>query len=162
MLERPEIRDSQIAACLQREYGLRVSRIAFLPLGADRDTAVFRVVADDETPYFLKLRSGVFDETSVALPRFLSDQGISQIIAPLATNSGRALRGVPLCHRPAQTLKTPPNLRESEASSSLASRKSRFPASFSKAAKLKTSKYPTQTVLAFPKDAGKIPFRDGN
>ena len=40
-------------------------------------------------PYFLKLRSGVFDETSVALPRFLSDQGIAQIIAPLATRSGQ-------------------------------------------------------------------------
>ncbi len=89
MLERPEIRDNQIAACLQHDYGLRVSRITFLPLGADRDTAVFRVVADDETPYFLKLRSGVFDETSVALPRFLSDQGIAQIIAPLATKSGQ-------------------------------------------------------------------------
>ena len=89
MLERPEIRDDQIAACLQHEYGLRVSQIAFLPLGADRNTAVFRVVADDETPYFLKLRGGVFDETSVALPKFLSDQGIAQIIAPLATRSGQ-------------------------------------------------------------------------
>jgi spectinomycin phosphotransferase len=89
MLERPEIRDDQIAACVQHDYGLRVSRIAFLPLGADRDTAVFRVVADDETPYFLKLRGGIFDETSVALPRFLRDQGIAQIIAPLATRSGQ-------------------------------------------------------------------------
>ena len=90
MLERPEIRDDQMAACLQREYGLRViSQVAFLPLGADRNTAVFRVIAEDEMPYFLKLRSGVFDETSVALPRFLSDQGIAQIIAPLATRSGQ-------------------------------------------------------------------------
>jgi spectinomycin phosphotransferase len=89
MLERPEIRDDQIVACIQQHYGLRVSRISFLPLGADRDTAVFRIVADDETPYFLKLRSGIFDETSVVLPRFLSDQGISQIIAPLATTSGQ-------------------------------------------------------------------------
>ena len=89
MLERPGIRDDQIAACLQREYGLRVSQIAFLPLGADRNTAVFRVIAGDETPYFLKLRGGVFDETSVTLPKFLSDQGIAQIIAPLATKSGQ-------------------------------------------------------------------------
>jgi len=90
MLERPEIRDDQMAACLQREYGLRViSQVAFLPLGADRNTAVFRVIAGDETPYFLKLRGGVFDETSVELPRFLSDQGISQIIAPHATKSGQ-------------------------------------------------------------------------
>jgi len=89
MLERPDLQDDQIAAGLQHEYGLRVAQVAFLPLGADLNTAVFRVVADDETPYFLKLRGGVFDETSVALPKFLSDQGITQIIAPLATKSGQ-------------------------------------------------------------------------
>ena len=71
MLERPDLQDDQLAACLQHEYGLRVSQIAFLPLGADRDTAVYRVVADDATPYFLR------------------DQGIAQIIAPLSTKSGQ-------------------------------------------------------------------------
>jgi spectinomycin phosphotransferase len=54
-------------------------------LGADLNTAVYRAVADDGTPYFCKLRGGVFDETSVTLPKFLSDQGIAQIIAPLET-----------------------------------------------------------------------------
>jgi len=74
---------------LQDEYGLRVVQVAFLPLGADLNTAVYRVVADDETPYFVKLRRGVFDETAVALPKSLRDQGIVQIIAPLTTKTGR-------------------------------------------------------------------------
>jgi spectinomycin phosphotransferase len=47
------------------------------------------VVADDETPYFCKLKRGIFDETSVALPNFLSEQGIGQIIPPLATKTGQ-------------------------------------------------------------------------
>jgi spectinomycin phosphotransferase len=89
MLEKPDLRDEKILACLQDEYGLPTAQVAFLPLGADRDTAVYRAVADDETPYFVKLRRGVFDETSVALPKCLSDQGIVQIIAPLATKAGR-------------------------------------------------------------------------
>jgi spectinomycin phosphotransferase len=89
MLEKPDLQDEQIIACLRNEYGLLVVQVAFLPLGADRDTAVYRVVADDETPYFVKLRRGVFDETSVALPKCLSDQGIVQIIAPLATKTGQ-------------------------------------------------------------------------
>jgi spectinomycin phosphotransferase len=89
MLEKPDLHDEQIIACLQNEYGLRAVQVAFLPLGADRDTAVYRAVADDETPYFVKLRQGVFDETSVALPKCLSDQGIVQIIAPLATKAGQ-------------------------------------------------------------------------
>jgi spectinomycin phosphotransferase len=89
MLEKPDIQDESIIACLRDEYGLNVARLAFLPLGADLNTAVYRAVADDETPYFCKLRGGVFDETSVALPKFLSDQGIAQIIAPLATQTGQ-------------------------------------------------------------------------
>ena len=64
-------------------------RIAFLPLGADRNTAVYRVVAADERPYFVKLRRDDFDEIAVALPKFLRNCGIGQIIAPMATLTGR-------------------------------------------------------------------------
>ena len=89
MLEKPNLPDEKIIACLQAAYGLRVATIAFLPLGADLNTVVYRVVADDATPYFVKLRSGLFDETSVALPKFLRDQSIAEIIAPLATSTGQ-------------------------------------------------------------------------
>jgi spectinomycin phosphotransferase len=74
---------------LQTDYRLQVSQITFLPLGADVNTAVYRVTTDNETQYFLKLRSGGFDETAVTLPKFLSDQGIVQIIPPLAAKTGQ-------------------------------------------------------------------------
>jgi spectinomycin phosphotransferase len=89
MLEKPDLPDERIIACLQDAYALHVAHVTFLPLGADRHSAVYRVVTDDETPYFLKLRGGVFDATSVALPRFLSEQGIAPVIAPLTTKTGR-------------------------------------------------------------------------
>jgi spectinomycin phosphotransferase len=89
LLEQPDISDEYISACVQTAYGLRVAAIAFLPLGADVNTAVYRVTAADGTAYFLKLRSGAFDETSVTLPRFLGDQGIPHIITPLSTSSGQ-------------------------------------------------------------------------
>jgi spectinomycin phosphotransferase len=89
MLEKPDIQDEKIIACLQAEYGLLVAQVAFLPLGADLNTAVYRAVAADETSYFVKLRRGVFDETAAMLPKWLSDQGIRQIIAPLATTTGQ-------------------------------------------------------------------------
>ncbi|OIO87771.1 MAG: phosphotransferase [Anaerolineae bacterium CG2_30_64_16] len=89
MLEKPDLQDEKIIACLQDEYGLPLVQVAFLPLGVDQDAAVYRAVAENETPYFVKLRRGIFDETSVALPRFLSDQGIVPIIAPLATRTGQ-------------------------------------------------------------------------
>ncbi|MEO8391703.1 MAG: aminoglycoside phosphotransferase family protein [Chloroflexota bacterium] len=89
MLEKPALEDAEIVACLRDQYRLEIVEVTFLPLGADANTAVYRVVAADQTPYFLKLRSGAFDEASVLLPRFLHEQGIPQIIAPIATTSGQ-------------------------------------------------------------------------
>src|SRR5215216_602011 len=89
MLEKPDLPDDVLIACLRHDYGLRIVKVEFLPLGNDPNTAVYRVVADDARPYFLKLRSGAFDEITVAIPRLLSDQGMAQIIAPIATSAGQ-------------------------------------------------------------------------
>ena len=89
MLEKPDLREDAIAACLQDAYGLCAAQVVFLPLGADLNTAVYHAVAADGAPYFVKLRRGDFAEIAVALPKYLSDLGIRQIIAPLATRSGR-------------------------------------------------------------------------
>jgi spectinomycin phosphotransferase len=89
VLTKPEIADESIAACLQTSYDINVDELAFLPLGADQATAVYRVVAASGRPYFLKLRRGEFKALSVALPRFLGEQGIGQIIAPLPTTTGQ-------------------------------------------------------------------------
>jgi len=89
MLERPDLQDEKIVACLRADYGLPAVQVTFLPLGADQNTAVYRVVAVDQTPYFLKLRRGGFEETSVTLPKFLRDQGIVQVIAPLENQAGQ-------------------------------------------------------------------------
>lgn len=87
MLEKPDLQDEKIIACLQEHYGRLIVQVDFLSLGADLDTAVYRVIASNEIPYFLKLRSGVFDEASVTYPKFLNAQGIEQIIAPLTTKT---------------------------------------------------------------------------
>ena len=64
------------------------AQVAFLPLGADLNTAPIAWSPRMDT-IFLKLRSGMFDEASVLLPKVLSDQGIAPIIPPLATRSGQ-------------------------------------------------------------------------
>lgn len=88
MLEPPNLPDEHISAWVQEAYGLAVARIAFLPLGADMQTAVYRAVAADGTPYFVKLRRGAFDQIAVTFPKWLGDQGVRQIIAPLTTAAG--------------------------------------------------------------------------
>jgi spectinomycin phosphotransferase len=86
MLEKPNIQDEKIIDCLRDLYRLHVVNLTFLPLGY-ADSAVYRAAVADETPYFVKLIRGIFDETSVAVPKFLSDQGIGQVMAPLANQS---------------------------------------------------------------------------
>ena len=89
MLEKPNLQDEVIVNCLQNAYSLCVVQIAFLPLGADLHTAIYRVVTQDGWNYFVKLRSSDFNEISVELPKFLSDQGIKNVITPLVTNAGQ-------------------------------------------------------------------------
>ncbi len=89
MLKKPDLQDESLIACLRNEYGLRGAQVTFLPLGADLNTAVYRATTEDGMVYFVKLRWGLFDETSVSLPKFLADLGIKQIIAPLVTKTGQ-------------------------------------------------------------------------
>src|SRR4051812_21093261 len=86
MLEKPNIKDELIIFRLHEEYDLRVAKLTFLPLGADSRTAVYRVIIDNGTAYFLKLRKG-FIEISVTVPLFLKSQGIQEIITPIETKS---------------------------------------------------------------------------
>lgn len=88
MLEKPDLEDEKIIACLENAFGLVVSELSFLPLGADRNTAVYRAASTDRQSYFVKLRSGLFEELSVEVPKLLHEQGVQQVIAPLATRTG--------------------------------------------------------------------------
>src|SRR5579859_747865 len=89
MLEKPDIAEGRLAACLSAAYGLRVAKLAFLPLGADAGTAVYRASTGDGRAYFLKLRRDPFEEISVAVPAFLGELGIEHLIAPIRTGAGQ-------------------------------------------------------------------------
>jgi spectinomycin phosphotransferase len=88
VLEKPNVPDADLLACLRDQYALHPTQIAFLPIGNDMHTAVYRVSTDEAISYFLKLRSGPFAAPTVALPRLLHDQGITAIIPPLPTHAG--------------------------------------------------------------------------
>lgn len=88
MLNPPDIKDEVIIECLKNAYGLDVTTISFLPLGADFNTAVYRITTSSQTDYFLKLRHGQFYEGSVFVPKYLADLGVKQVIAPLSSNTG--------------------------------------------------------------------------
>lgn len=74
---------------LRIHFGLEASELAFLALGNDSSSFAFRATAEDGGAYFVKVRSAAgFGEPSLAVPRFLQDRGVPNILAPLRTLSG--------------------------------------------------------------------------
>jgi spectinomycin phosphotransferase len=94
MLEKPNLADATIISCLHQHYGFNITKLEFLPIGYDATAWVYRVDTA-AAPYFLKVKKGVLQASSLTIPHFLRDSGITQIVAPLAnihhalwTNSG--------------------------------------------------------------------------
>lgn len=89
MLTPLELSDKTIITCLQDNFGLRIADVTFLPIGADANAAVYRVNTMEGSSYFLKLKHGEFDESTVAIPFFLHERGISAVMAPIKSTSNR-------------------------------------------------------------------------
>lgn len=90
MLTPPTLPNDAIAACLASHWGLQATRTEFLPLGADVDSAAFRIEASDGRAYFLKLRRGGFTPAVVDVPAVLHHTyGIDAVMAPLLTRTRR-------------------------------------------------------------------------
>lgn len=88
MLERPAISDDEICACIEDAYGIPVSDVAFLPIGYDATASVFRLTGPSGQDYFLKAKSVPVAPASLAVPHFLHQSGIDEIVAPLPSRSG--------------------------------------------------------------------------
>jgi spectinomycin phosphotransferase len=88
MLTPPNLSPETIAGHVRDAWRLEVRRATFLPIGADVNSAVFRLDTNDGAAYFLKLRRGVFNEIAVAVPAFLHDHGAAAVMAPLPSVEG--------------------------------------------------------------------------
>src|SRR5260221_13203419 len=90
MREPPRITEEDLRACLQDQYELSPITLTFLPLGHDYDAGMYRVESEQGTAYALKVTSRPLYEPRCLVPRYLSDQGIASVLAPIPTRS-RAL-----------------------------------------------------------------------
>jgi spectinomycin phosphotransferase len=86
MIEKPEISDEKIIACLKEYYSIEISRIEFLPLGNDASAFAYRVETVNDI-YFLKIRTELPNLAGLSVPRFLKDHGIEQVVAPFFTKT---------------------------------------------------------------------------
>jgi len=86
MREPPKLADATIIAALHAHYGISITALTFLPLGADSASSVYRVDAADGATYFLKARTGVgFSVPSLIIPHYFYNQGVPHLVAPLPT-----------------------------------------------------------------------------
>jgi len=88
MREQPNIPEERLQAYLQDQYGFAPVTLEYLPLGLDYQAGVYRVVSEQGTPYLLKVTSRSLYEPSCLVPRYLKDQGITSVVAPIPTSSG--------------------------------------------------------------------------
>ena len=82
-----DLPDDTLRLALSTRYGLTVAELAFLPLGHDSSAWVYRVRTDGGSTYFLKVRKSLTNVASLQVPRYLHDQGVTQVVAPLFTTS---------------------------------------------------------------------------
>jgi len=89
VIERPNITDEKIIFALRENFSIPAVGVEFLPLGLDSSAWAYRVDAENAA-YFLKLRKEIPNLAGILIPHFLKKQGIQQVLAPFATQAGKA------------------------------------------------------------------------
>jgi len=87
MIEKPAIKDKKIIITLNKNYSIQASYIEFLPIGNDASGFAYRVETKNQISYFLKIKKGITNLAGLFVPRFLKDNGIEKVIAPLLTKA---------------------------------------------------------------------------
>jgi spectinomycin phosphotransferase len=87
MREPPNIPEESLRACLQDEYDLYYVTLEFLPRGLDYSAGVYRMVSEQGTAYLLKVTARPLYEPGFLVPRYLNDQGIRSVVAPVPTKN---------------------------------------------------------------------------
>lgn len=88
------ISDKRIIDCLNTDYGIKVARLTFLPIGADIYASVYKAEAHDQSSYFIKLKRGHHHDISAAIIALLHDAGVQQIIPPIKTTCGQPIQHI--------------------------------------------------------------------
>ena len=65
-----------------------IATLEFLPMGLDYNAGVYRVVSQQDIPYLLKATSRPLYEPRCLIPRYLNDESIASVVAPIPTTTG--------------------------------------------------------------------------
>jgi len=88
VLEPPaDLTTDTLRACLRDEYALAITELAFLPLGHDSAAWVYRANTVGAA-YFVKVRRQIVNSAALVVPRYLAEQGLDSVVAPIETLDG--------------------------------------------------------------------------
>ncbi len=93
MIEKQFLSEERIIDCLNTDYGIEVTSLSFLPLGADMNASVYKALGCDGTSYFVKLKRGHHHDICPTLLALLQMADIQHIIPPVKT-----LHNKPILH----------------------------------------------------------------
>lgn len=94
MTEKQTLSLQCIIDCLNTGYGIAVTTLELLPLGADLNASVYKAQVRNGASYFVKLRCGHCYDISVAILTLLQESGIEQIIPPIKTIRGELIQHI--------------------------------------------------------------------
>jgi spectinomycin phosphotransferase len=89
MIEKQSLSDQHIINCLHTDYGIKVTTLTLIPLGADLNATTYKAQTHNQSSYFIKLKRGHHHNMSAIIQLLLHNAGIPQIIAPVKTNHGQ-------------------------------------------------------------------------
>lgn len=86
--------DQCIIDCLNTNYDIKVTKLTFLPIGADMNASVYKAEAQDQSSYFIKLKHGHHHDISANIIALLHDAGIQHLIPPIKTTLGQPIQHI--------------------------------------------------------------------
>jgi len=87
MRQEPDIPREKLTACLRAHYALDVVSARFLPIGNDLKAFVYEAITAQGHSYFIKIRAGEINPSSLLVPRVLIEKNVPNILAPLRTTT---------------------------------------------------------------------------
>lgn len=88
------ISDERIIDCLNTNYGIKVAKLIFLPIGADMNASIYKAETQDELSYFIKLKRGHHHNMIATIIALLHDAGIQNIISPIKNMHGQSIQDI--------------------------------------------------------------------
>jgi len=92
VIEKSSLSEQRIIDCIKINYGIEVTILTLLPLGADMDASVYKAQTHHQSSYFVKLKRQSHHDNRALIIELLRNTGIQQIIPILKTIHGEALQ----------------------------------------------------------------------